>query len=202
MKIQTIVHESFTPAKKFTSGIYLLLGVGLTGIGIYYFATQFNSERIEEWLPLGLAVVIGLYFLFAYLGKWNLPNSKPLYKKSEYILNAETNMFYIYFTSTNADRKLQDSFSLVGVDSFEGREERKSKTSTYTEVVQDGSQSSALGKASLTGTYGSKKTVTYTETTQFLIFQPSGEEIEFSFNYSSLDRFVDELNEKWKLARS
>ena len=66
MKRKSIIYETNKPAKTFATNTYLFLGIVFTGLGVYYFGTQSNWERPEEYIPLGIIFMLGLYFIVGY----------------------------------------------------------------------------------------------------------------------------------------
>lgn len=193
MKSDSIIYETFRPAKTFATNTYLFLGIVLTGVGLYYFATQSNWERPEEFIPLGLGLLIGLYFLAGYQSKWTLPYSKPFYSKSEYFINSETNELQCCSTFNQNPTHTFVVCSLEGVESFDYKVE--SKTTTTRVGDYEDSYSTGLADTMPTGLIYRYRNVTTTTITNFIILLPSMEKIIVSSSISSMPQFAKELNE-------
>jgi hypothetical protein len=194
MSNQTIVHEHIRQAKTFAPLKFLILGIALMGVGAYYFIFTPNWERLEEVIPLGIGLILGLYFLIAHLGKWALPLSKPFYRKIEYVINRTSNELEYYFESTNVARNKEVLCSLDGVESFDFRTENKTATTRGGRVEQDYIGVSSLGKASPTGAYYESTTKTYSTTKNILILLPTKEEVIITEVGIDMGQFVKELN--------
>jgi hypothetical protein len=193
MASETITYETSRPAKTFGTNTYLFLGIIFTALGAYYFGTQSNWERPEEYIPLGIIFMLGLYFIVGYTGKWALPKSKPYYEKSEFFINSETNELIYRRTFNQNQPHTFVVCSLDGVESFDYKVE--SKTTTSRVGTMEDSYGSGLGHTMPTGLNYKYRNVTTTCHTNYLILLPSKEKTIVSSSISNMSYFVQDLNE-------
>jgi hypothetical protein len=188
-----IIYETSRPAKTFATNTYLFLAIVMTVIGAYYFGTQINWERPEEYIPIGICFLIGLVLLIAYQGKWTIPKSKPFYSKLEYYINSETNeLVYISTFNQNPPHTFVVC-SLDGVESFDY--EVKSKTTTSRVGGIEDSYGSGLGHTTPSGLNYGYRNVTTISHTNYLTLLPTKEKIIVSSSISNMSYFAEELNE-------
>ncbi len=119
--MKSIIYETKRPARTFKKQVYMFLGIIMTGIGAYYFVSQANFGRPEEYIPLGLILLIGLYLLLGFLLNLKLPGSKSSYLKQEFPINPSTHDLEYVFESPVVNRK-EILFSLKDVTLVNYRE--------------------------------------------------------------------------------
>ncbi len=181
--------KTFAPTK------YVVAGIVLAGIGLFYFTTQFKADRIEEWLPLGISLLLGLYLILANRAKWKIPGSKHSFYQRDFIFDPSTGHLTIVFKSNTSSSIIDQTIALTHVTHVDIRTETSAKTQKETEVVQDVVQILPLGKATPTGVYTKTSTKTYRHTQTFMTLHPSEEEIKLIFTPSDLPHFQEKLNE-------
>ncbi|GAB5416171.1 MAG: hypothetical protein Crog4KO_12450 [Crocinitomicaceae bacterium] len=182
-------------AKTFKPKGFLYFGLAAIGVGCYYFFTQFNSERIEEWLPLGIILVVGLLLTIAHLKGSKFPGSEDFWMETEFVIDRENKLFKINFSNSNGVEKNQVTADISEVEHFEHRIDTSSRTVKSSEVVHDPMQILPKGQASTTGTYVEITTKNYVERKVMLILQPSGAEIKLKSTPENLEEFVKQLND-------
>ncbi len=193
MNSNTIIYETKRPAKTFKKQIYLFLGVIMTGLGVYYFVSQANFGRPEEYIPLGLSLLIGLYLLLGFILNLKIPGSKSSYIKQEFTINPSTHDLEYVFESPVLNRK-EVLFSLKDVTLVNYREESKNITSTTERVRMDPVPMTAISKTSPSGLHLEKNSSSYTQKKYFLTLIPSNQEILLNVSVPNVELFVKELN--------
>ncbi len=191
--MQSIIYETSRPAKTFTTNTYLFFGIVLCSIGIYYFTTQLNWNRPEEYIPLGAILTIGLYFLLGYQGNWPIPSSKGYTEKLEYSINSETNNLECTRTFQKHPPHRFILCSLDGVQSFDYTVESRT-TTTRTGGVEQG-YGAGLGDTSPTGLAYRYQNVTSSNHTNFIILLPSNKKVQVSSSISNISDFAMKLKE-------
>lgn len=186
-------------SKTFAKKNYLFLGIALTAVGVYYFTTQFNSDRVEEWLPLGLIGGIGIVLIIANRLRLKLPGSKDFRASRKYFYDDVKKELQVIFESNTVSPKTDQTISLQGVTEVDVRVEESSRQVRETRVKHDPLKFTPLGQSSPTGTYTTTNTKTYNTRKVFLILMPSGEEVQLkNLNSVSANQLKERLNNSLK----
>lgn len=193
MYSESIIFETKKPAKTFRKPIYLFLGIVLSGIGIYYFITQLNWGRPEEFIPLGIMLIIGLYFCIGHYGNLAIPNSKHIYRIDEYRIDY-SNMELIYTVESNSfPSKQMVLCTIKGVTSFDYKVDNITKTANRNSTEFD--PYSPIGSTSPSGISYKTSRQTASIHKQHLILQPAKTAIELPSHISNISNFINELNQ-------
>ena len=194
MAAYTIVKERYIPKKTLRKPLNAFLGLGLVGVALYYFGTQFNSERIYEWLPLAGAAILGLFLLLGYAKSWPVPGSKEHRGKLEYVITENKLELQIYYSSLNKDREMIKEMSLTGVKAIEIVEERKNISGSYQITKTDVAGTSPIGSSQPSGTYVATENYNYTQVKKTLVLKPTNQQFEIPYNLISTIGVAEELN--------
>ncbi|TNE56011.1 MAG: hypothetical protein EP338_01645 [Bacteroidetes bacterium] len=184
-----------TQVKTFSPTIYLLLGLFLAGLGVYYFTTQFREDRIEEWLPLGISLLLGIYLIIGHRAGWKRPGSKYSFYKHDFLYHPETRELLIIFSSNRIRRRIDQRIDLSDTTQVQLTSKAKSSQRSETTLEHDPMKILPMGQATPTGSYTTTSTVNYRHQLTFLKKFPSEEEIQLKFSPKMSATFEEKLNE-------
>ncbi len=194
MSTYTVVREKYTPRKTFKKPLYVILGLGLVGLALYYFGTQFNSERVFEWLPLGCAASLGLFLLLGYVKSWPMPGSIAYWYKLEYVITENKSELQIYYSAHHQDRSMIKAMSLKGVTIIEIVSSSKKISGSYQSTTTDVAGTSPIGKTQPSGTYTTTQNYSYNQVKHILVLKPTEEQFEIPFSRILIEGVATELN--------
>jgi len=195
-KIEHIVSHS-RPAQTFGSKFYLVLGIFLVALALYYFVIEFSPsrmDRIEEWGVLGVGGLMGIFFILAFSLDWNLPHAKKYWLEYTYVFNPEKKALQVYFESSIKPKELQKSYSLEGVEKLVLQSETVHSQGERQKTVYD--PTNPIAQTSPTNQYVKTEKYNHTIRVHHLQLAPTDTQLRVS-RHASPHYFEKEMNESF-----